>query len=102
MRTIAVVVIFLLTLGLSVGVAPALAEDAVIQPLPMACQPVSDTELSQLNGKFFSFDKTILIRAAFCAYKTFTPVETQQRICRVVQVFRSCFNHSGNGQPSVR
>ncbi|MEJ2071337.1 MAG: hypothetical protein P8X65_12960 [Syntrophobacterales bacterium] len=55
MRTTAVLVILLLTLGLSLGVAPALAgENAVIQPLPSACQPVSDVELSQMRGKLLA------------------------------------------------
>jgi len=93
MKTTALLVILLLALGVSLAPAPALAADqAVIQALPETCQPVSETELSQLNGKFrFSFDKATLIRAAFCAYKTYTPPETQERICRVVQKISYCF-----------
>jgi len=50
MRTTVVLVIVLLTLGLYS--VPALAGDnAVIQPLPASCQPVSDVELSQMRGK---------------------------------------------------
>jgi hypothetical protein len=99
MRTTALLVILLLTLGLSLGSAPALAEDqAVIQSMPVACQPVSEAELAQLNGKFFSFDSSTLFRVAFCAYRTFTPVETQQRIYRVVQAVRTCFGHGGQQQ----
>jgi len=53
MRTTAVLVILLLVVGLNLGASVARAGDhAVIQPLPTACQPVSDVELSHIRGKF--------------------------------------------------
>lgn len=106
MKTTALLVVLLLALGLSLGPAPVLAaEQAVLQDMPAACQPVSEAQLSELNGKYFSFDKSTLLRAAYCAYKTFTPPDTQERICRVVQTLRSCLtqtNHSTNGTTPPR
>jgi hypothetical protein len=100
MRTTALLVILLLTLGLSVGVAPALAQDAVMQPLPSACQPVSDTELSQLNGKFLGFDNVDFRQVARCIYQKLPlSEETRSRIncvVRTVRSFRSCFNNNTN------
>ena len=65
MRTTVVLVILLLTLGLSLGPAPAVAEDqAVFQQMPASCQRVSDAELSQVEGKFFSFNQV-----ARCVYQ---------------------------------
>lgn len=101
MRTTALLVIFLLALGLSLGTAPALAADqAVVQSPVAACQPVSETELSQMNGKFFTFDKTTLLQAARCIYQKL-PEDTQTRILcvvRTVRTFKSCFNHTNNTQ----
>jgi hypothetical protein len=56
MRTTAMLVILLLAVGLNLGASVALAGDhAVIQPLPTACQPLSDVELSQMRGKFLGW-----------------------------------------------
>ncbi len=97
MKTTALLVVLLLTLGLSMGPAPALAADQpVLQDMPAACQPVSEAQLAELNGKFFSFDKTTLLRAAYRAYKTFTPEDTQERVSRVVRTLRSCFTQTNN------
>jgi hypothetical protein len=100
MRTTAVLVILLLTLGLSMGVSPALAEDAVMQPLPSACQTVSDTELSQLNGKFLGFNNVDWRQVACCVYQKLPLSEdTRARIncvVRTVRTFRSCFNNNTN------
>ena len=68
MRTTAVLVILFLVVGLNLGASFALAGDnPVIQPLPSACQPVSDVELSQIEGKFLAMDgcvKDFLCQAA--------------------------------------
>jgi len=99
MRTTAVLVILLLTLGLSVGVAPALAEDAVIQPLPAACQSVNDAELSQISGKQLNFDIN-WCQVVFCVYQKLPLSDTtRQRISCVyqtVRAFKSCFNNHAN------
>lgn len=100
MRTTAVLVVLLLTLGLSVGVVPALAEDAVIQQMPAACQQVSDAELSQLNGKFFNFNDVNWCRVARCVYQKLPLSEdTRARVrcvVRTIRTFKSCFNNHAN------
>jgi len=100
MRTTAVLVILLLTLGLSLGAAPALAEDAVIQQMPAACQPVTDAELSQLNGKFLGFDNVNWRQVACCVYQKLPLSEdTRARVrcvVRTIRTFKSCFNNHAN------
>jgi hypothetical protein len=101
MRTIVVLVIVLLTLGL-VSVPAMAGDNAVIQQLPASCQPVSDVELSQLSGKFgFRFD---LCQVARCIY-TQLPPPTQDKITcavRVVRTFISCVKGGDNVMPTVK
>jgi hypothetical protein len=82
MRTTAMLVILLLTLGLSLGVAPALAgENAVIQPLPSACQPISDVELSQMRGKLMTTDgcvKSFFCQAALSFWFNKVPIKFRE------------------------
>ncbi|MEJ2093294.1 MAG: hypothetical protein P8X65_14015 [Syntrophobacterales bacterium] len=53
MRTTAVLVILFLVVGLNLGASFALAGDnPVIQPLPSACQPVSDVDHGWMRKKF--------------------------------------------------
>jgi len=101
MRTTALLVILLLALGLSLGSAPALAEDqAVVQPLPAACQPVNDAELAQLNGKFLNFNNINWRQVALCVYQKLPLSEDTRSTIRCAyqtcQTFRSCFNHTNN------
>ena len=107
MRTTAVLVILLLTLGLSLGAAPALAEDAVIQPLPSACQPVNDVELSQISGKQFDFNINWR-QVARCVYQKLPLSEdTRARVrcvVRTIRTLRSCSQHTNgntNGIPAL-
>jgi hypothetical protein len=95
MRTTVVLVILLLTLGLSLGPAPAVAEDnAVFQQMPASCQRVSDVELSQVEGKFFTFNQI-----ARCVYPRI-PEQYQPCVLKVYQFSRCLYsyfkNHSGN------
>lgn len=106
MRTTALLVILLLTLGLSLGTAPTLAEDqAVVQAMPAACQPVNEAELAQLNGKFFTFDKTTLLQVSRCIFQKL-PEDTQTcilRTVRTIRAFKSCINQTnGNGSTDLQ
>lgn len=101
MRTTALLVIFLLALGLSLGPAPALAqEQAVVQSLPAACQPVSEAELSQLNGKFCCLGKINFCQLALCISDKLPISECTReriaRVCRTIQAVKSCFTHTNN------
>jgi hypothetical protein len=90
MRAMALLAILLLTMGL--WSAPVMAGDnTVIQQLPASCQPVTDAELSQMNGKGrISLD---LCRIAQCIYSNLPP-DTQRKVACVVQVVR-CFTRCG-------
>jgi len=71
----------LLTLGLCT--VPAMAGDqAVMQQLPAACQPVSDAELSQLNGKFAAWANTDLGKVAMCVFNKL-PDDTKADLLRL-------------------
>ena len=80
MRTTAVLVILLLVVGLNLGASVARAGDhAVIQPLPTACQPVSDVELSHIRGKFLGF-RAHDVSDAFADFITHDTTTFRQRI----------------------
>ncbi len=82
MRTMVLMLIVLLTLGL--GSVPAMAgEQAVTQPLPASCQPVSDVELTQLNGK--AMMRTSFLGEIVRCIESKLPPSAQQEISRVVQ-----------------
>jgi len=91
----------LLTLGIGLGFAPAIAEDNVaIEQLQASCKPMTDAELGQARGKLlgqnnFGCDFGKLAR---CIYNKL-PEDTQERICKAVQIIRcftSCKRDSGN------
>ena len=85
MRTLVLVLIVLLTLGLCS--VPALAGDqAVIQSLPASCQPVSDVELTQLNGK--AMMRTSFLGEIVRCIESKLPPSAQQEISRVVEAVR--------------
>jgi hypothetical protein len=85
MRTLVLLLIVLLTLGLCSVPAPA-GDQAVIQPLPASCQPVSDVELAQLNGK--AMMRTDLLGLAVRYVESKIPPRAQQEISRVVEAVR--------------
>ena len=65
MRTLVILVILLLTLGLGWGSVPAMAEgNAEIQQMPLSCQPLTDAELAQFSG--MNGPTTNLCRIAHC------------------------------------
>jgi hypothetical protein len=113
MRTTVVLMILLLTLGISMGPAPALAEnEAVLQPFPAAYQPVSEAELSEMSGKFLYFNNFDLRQVACCVYQKLPLSENTRAqissakaqvkcVYQAGQSFRSCFNYT-NGINSVR
>ena len=81
MRTTAVLVILMLAFSLNLGASIALAGDnTVIQPLPSACQPLSDVELSQMRGTFLdsgSF-KIFLLQSAYALWVNKVPTKFKQ------------------------
>jgi len=80
MRTTAVLLILLLVVGLNLGASVALAGDhSVIQPLPSACQPVSDVELSQMRGKFIGWGAHD-VSVPFTDFITHDAIDFRQRI----------------------
>jgi len=83
------------TLGLGSG--PAMAGDqAVMQPLPVSCQAVSDAELANLNGKQYAIPSLDLRQAARCIY-TQLPAEAQHDIgcaVRVAKTIYTCINRA--------
>jgi len=91
----------LLTLGIGWGSAPAIAADNVaIDQLQASCKPMTDAELGQVRGKLlgqanFDCDFGKLARCFFNKL----PEDTQERICKVVQIIRclsSCKRDGGN------
>ena len=104
MRTTAVLVILLLAVSLNLGASMALAgENAVIQPLPSACQSVSDAELSQIQGKFNGMDgcvKSFFCQVAYCFWENKVPIKFKtsclgQKI--QTRLFSFCNIQNGNG-----
>lgn len=94
MRTTVVLVIVLLTLGLCS--VPALAGDSpVIQQLPASCQPVSDAELSQIQGKgFINFSgcaQAFLCRTVTCIWANQVP-ECFKQSC-IGQQLQRCYQN---------
>ena len=85
MRTMVLLLIVLLTLGLCS--VPAMAGDqAVIQPLPASCQPVSDVQLSDMNGRLAARPDLFQIAVRYVESKI--PPRAQQEISRVVEAVR--------------
>jgi hypothetical protein len=103
MRTTVVLVIVLLTLGLYS--VPALAGDnAVIQPLPASCQPVSDVELSQMRGKqltnFNGCAQALLCEKVKWIWDNKVPVPVKQSWVgqKLVSVYQQyCHTNNTNG-----
>jgi hypothetical protein len=94
MRTMVVLVTVLLTLGLCS--VPAMAGDnAVIQQLPASCQPVSDVELSQIQGKglinFNGCAQAFLCQAVRCVWANQVP-DSFKRSCIGQQLVR-CYQN---------
>jgi hypothetical protein len=86
MRTLVLLLIMLLTLGLCS--VPAMAGDqAVIQSLPASCQPVSDEELANMKGTQLSMPSLDLRQVARCIYSKLPP-EAQRDIMRVAEAIR--------------
>ena len=95
MRTTAVLVILFLVVGLNLGASFALAGDnPVIQPLPSACQPVSDVELSQMRGKLMTTDgcvRSFFCQAAVCFWENKVP-QTFKDTCLGQKIEYRLFN----------
>jgi len=89
MKTMVLLLIVLLTLGL--GSVSAMAGDqAVMEQLPASCQPVSDAELCQLNGKGLRMSTTNLRQLTMCVYNKL-PEETQAKLLHVYQVAKTVY-----------
>jgi len=101
MRTTVLLLIVLLTLGL--GTVPAMAGDqAVMQPLPASCQPVSDAELCQLNGKGLRMSTPDLRQLTMCVYNKL-PEETQGKLFQAYQVAKTVYTciHGAPAAPAA-
>lgn len=101
MRTMVLLVILLLTMGL--WSAPVMAGDnGTIQQLPALCQPVSDAELANMNGKQFA-PSLFLHRVARCISSKLPP-ETKQNIrcaVRVAKTISTCI-HGAPAAPALQ